>query len=283
MASSSFSSSSREREQMSTCSLMIIPGILHPTAFDGVKPSFMKCEWSEEVIAFLAVADYQEFIPLLSAAASSNDVIEKMSCSKRCCRTSWKTSRGKPMIKSKKQIEQISNRKQTEKSQDLTIDSNFYDGNHVLKDGMKQKLSTLFKAQFLWYTRLYTTTRDPNVMVRRIMRTSNSDSGAVTGLDIWRQRTHWFAGSSKTRTVSLLQHIMSSVELTSRSQRTSFSSTIIGWSSPQSMTPSSVKRFYTHTVKVALTFKMSEANQCSFSEHQYQWFHYMVSGALCFR
>ena len=44
----------------------------HPTSFDGIKPSFM--EWSEEVIAFLAVRDYQELIPVVT---SSKDVIEK--------------------------------------------------------------------------------------------------------------------------------------------------------------------------------------------------------------
>ena len=34
-------------------------------------------EWSEEVIAFLAVTDYQERIPLLEASALSKDIIEK--------------------------------------------------------------------------------------------------------------------------------------------------------------------------------------------------------------
>ena len=50
------------------------PKVPQPTSFDGVKPSFM--EWSEEIIAFLAVTDYQEFLPLLAATASSKDVIE---------------------------------------------------------------------------------------------------------------------------------------------------------------------------------------------------------------
>ena len=34
-------------------------------------------EWSEQIIAYLAITDYQEFIPLLMAAASSKHVIEK--------------------------------------------------------------------------------------------------------------------------------------------------------------------------------------------------------------
>ena len=44
------------------------------------------------------------------------------------------------------------------------------------------------------------------------MRTSDSDLGAVTGLEIWRQMSIHFAGSAKTRTVSLLKQIMSPVE-----------------------------------------------------------------------
>ena len=49
------------------------PHMPQPTSFDGIKPSFM--EWSEN-IAFLAVIDYQKFIPLLTAAPSSKDVIQ---------------------------------------------------------------------------------------------------------------------------------------------------------------------------------------------------------------
>ena len=52
-----------------------VPRVPQPTSFDGVKPSCL--EWSEKVIAYLAVTDYQKFIPLLSAAAASKDVIEK--------------------------------------------------------------------------------------------------------------------------------------------------------------------------------------------------------------
>ena len=50
------------------------PRVPQPTSFDGVKPSFM--EWSEEAIAFLAVTDSQELMLLLTAAASSKDVIQ---------------------------------------------------------------------------------------------------------------------------------------------------------------------------------------------------------------
>ena len=57
------------------------PHIPHPTSFDGVKTSFM--EWSEEIMAFLAVTDYQKFIPLLSV------------------QTSWKPSTKRNQTKSK--------------------------------------------------------------------------------------------------------------------------------------------------------------------------------------
>ena len=51
------------------------PRVLAPTAFDGVKPSFM--EWSKEMIVCLAITDYQELMPLSSTAAISKDVVEK--------------------------------------------------------------------------------------------------------------------------------------------------------------------------------------------------------------
>ena len=50
------------------------PRVPQPTSFDGIEPSFI--EWSKEVIAFLPVTDYQVFITLLTAAASSKDIIQ---------------------------------------------------------------------------------------------------------------------------------------------------------------------------------------------------------------
>ena len=70
----------------------------------------------------------------------------------------------------------------------------------LLKDGLDQKKPSLITADFfLRYTLLHATSGDPNVTVRRIMPTSNSDSGVVTGLDVWRQVTHQFARSSKSQ------------------------------------------------------------------------------------
>ena len=46
-----------------------------PTSFDGVKPSYV--EWSEEILTFLSVTDYQEFVPILQAVTGHKDVITK--------------------------------------------------------------------------------------------------------------------------------------------------------------------------------------------------------------
>ena len=82
-----------------------------------------------------------------------------------------------------------------------------------LKSKLEQKKSILLKADFfLRYTLLHATSGDPNVMVRRIMRTSNFRF----------RRSHWpvnlasnvnsLCGVSETRTVSLLKQTMSPVE-----------------------------------------------------------------------
>ena len=49
-------------------------------------------------------------------------------------------------------------------------------------------------------------------MVRRIMRTTSSDSEVVTGLEIWRQMAVTYAGSAQTRVVTLLKQIMTPSE-----------------------------------------------------------------------
>ena len=63
---------------------------------------------------------------------------------------------------------------------------------------------------FLRYVLLHSTSGDPNIMVRRIMRTSSldSESDVVTGLKIWRQMVVTYAGSAQTRVVTLLKQIM---------------------------------------------------------------------------
>ena len=51
------------------------PRLPSPTTFDGVKPSYV--EWSEEILTFLSVTDYQEFVPVLQAVIGHKDVITK--------------------------------------------------------------------------------------------------------------------------------------------------------------------------------------------------------------
>ena len=191
-----------------------VPRVPQPTSFDGVKPSFL--EWSEEVIAYLAVTDYDEFIPLLSAAAASKDVIEKDVMFKGILSENIENIDKVTAHQLKKEQDKV--KAQTEgkpqEIQDLTKEIKEIQEEIVdLKSKLEQKKSALLKADFfLRYTLLHATSGDPNVMVRRIMRTSDSDSGAVTGLEIWRQMSTHFAGSAKTRTVSLLKQIMSPVE-----------------------------------------------------------------------
>ena len=65
---------------------------------------------------------------------------------------------------------------------------------------------------FLVYVLLHSTSSDTNIMVRRIMRTSSSDSDVITGLEIWRQMAVTYAGSAQTRVVTLLKQIMTPSE-----------------------------------------------------------------------
>ena len=51
------------------------PKLPSPTSLDGVKPSYV--EWSEEILTFLSVTDYQEFVPVLQAVTGHKDVITK--------------------------------------------------------------------------------------------------------------------------------------------------------------------------------------------------------------
>ena len=51
------------------------PRLPSPTSFDGVKPSYV--EWSEEILTFLSVTDYQECVPILQAVTGHKDVITK--------------------------------------------------------------------------------------------------------------------------------------------------------------------------------------------------------------
>ena len=186
-----------------------VPRVPQPTSFDGVKPSFL--EWSEEVIAYLAVTDYHEFIPLLSAAAASKDVIEKDVMFKGILSENMENIdkvTGQRLQKEQDKVKtQDANKPQD--VQDIAKEiKEIQEELDKLNSKLEQKKSALLKADFfLRYTLLRATSGDPNVM-----RTSDSDSGSVTGLEIWRHISIHFAGSAKTWPVSLLKQIMSPVE-----------------------------------------------------------------------
>ena len=179
-------------------------------SFNGVKPSLV--EWSEEVIAFLAGTDYQEFILLLTAAASSKDVIRADIMFTGILSDTIEEIKRKDDDQVKKEADRANAQAENklQEVQELTKEIQDIVTEHTaLKGKLEQQLSALLKADFfLRYTLLRATSGGPNVMVRRIARTSNSGSGAVTGLEIWRQMTIHFAGSAKTRTVTLLKQIM---------------------------------------------------------------------------
>ena len=51
------------------------PRLPSPTSFDGVMPSYV--EWSEELLTYLLVIDYQEFVPILQAVTGHKELITK--------------------------------------------------------------------------------------------------------------------------------------------------------------------------------------------------------------
>ena len=70
--------------------------------------------------------------------------------------------------------------------------------------------STLMKADnLLKHVLLHSTSGDPSIVVRRIVRTSSSDSDVVTGLEIWRQVAVTY---DQTRVVTHLKQIMTPTE-----------------------------------------------------------------------
>ena len=176
------------------------PRLPSPTSFDGVKPSYV--EWSEEILTFLSVTDYQEFVPILQAVTGHKDVITK-----------------KVFIEGvlSEIVEEIKE-KNTE-LEEVTSGARIVRRNGKNQGGDQSrrkegiKGAQLIKADnFLRYVLLHSTSGDPNVMVRRIMRTTSSDSEVVTGLEIWRQMAVTYAGSAQTRVVTLLKQIMTPSE-----------------------------------------------------------------------
>ena len=254
------------------------PRIPRPTSFNGVKPSFM--EWSEEVIAFLAVTDNQEFIPLVAAAFSSKDVIERNVIFK------WYSFRLHGRGQEKKR-----------RSVNKEADKTFRLKTNLKKFGISQKTfnrlwqksqtqgqigaenSTLIKVNFLCVTYFF----------MRLQEAQTSWSEEPCGLQThiqtqsldWRSGVTWLInlqGHQKPRRSlcsSKSCHLLSGMW---RSQRVSFGGTIIGWSSSQNTKRSVAKRSRTQSNP----FCSSECQRqpCSVAECQCQRHHYMVSGLL---
>ena len=176
-----------------------------PTTFDGVKPSYV--EWSEEILTFLSVTDYQEFVPVLQAVIGHKDVITK------------KIFIEGVLSEIIEEIKTLNADLEAVTSGARVVDDQEAESERIkgeikaLEEKKESRGLTLLKADnFLRYVLLHSTSGDPNVMVRRIMRTTSSDSEIVAGLEIWRQMAVTYAGSAQTRVVTLLKQIMTPSE-----------------------------------------------------------------------
>ena len=120
------------------------------------------------------------------------------------------------------ELEDQINNKETKKEGHMSgvdgaVDQDLVNAVQVEIDELNEKkasrVSKLMKADsFLRHVLLHSTSGEPNIMVRRIMRTSSSDSDVVTGLEIWRQTAVTYVGSAQTRVVTLLKQIITPTE-----------------------------------------------------------------------
>ena len=181
------------------------PRLPSPTTFDGVKPSYV--EWSEEILTFLSVTDYQEFVPVLQAVIGHKDVITK-----KIFIEGVLSEIIEEIKKLNLDLEAVSSGARVVDDQEAEVER-LKGEIKTLEEKKDSRVLTLLKADnFLRYVLLHSTTGDPNVMVRRIMRTTSSDSEIVAGLEIWRQMAVTYAGSAQTRVVTLLKQIMTPSE-----------------------------------------------------------------------
>ena len=181
------------------------PRLPSPTSFNGVKPSYV--EWSEEVLTYLSVTDFQEFVPILHAVSGHKDVITKKVFIERVLSDIVENIKEKNL-----DLEAVASGARVIDDQDAVAE--VIKGEiKTLKEKKVSRESTLMKADnFLKCVLLHSMSGDPNIMVRRIMRASSSDSDVVTGLEFWRQMAVTYAGSAQTRVVTLLKQIMTPTE-----------------------------------------------------------------------
>ena len=181
------------------------PRLPSPASFDGVKPSYV--EWSEEILTFLSVTDYQEFVPILQAVTGHKDVITK-----KVFMEGVLSEIIEEIKKLNLDLEAVSSGARVVDDQDTEV-KRLKGKIKTLEEKKDSRGLTLIKADnFLRYVLLHSTSGDPNVMVRRIMRTTSSDSEVVTGPEIWCQMAVTYAGSAQTRVVTLLKQIMTPSE-----------------------------------------------------------------------
>ena len=236
-----------------------VPRVPQPTSFDGVKPSFL--EWSEEVIAYLAVTDYHEFIPLLSAAAAaSKDVIEKDVVFKGILSENVENIDKVTAQQLKKEQDKAKAQAENKPQdvQDLTKETKaIQEEIDKLNSRLEQKKSALLKADFFSDTLFF--------MRPQVTQMSWSGESCELLIQIRGPSPDWRFGV-KCQFISQDQPKLGQYHSSNRSchrwsgmqrsQRMSFSSAITGWNSSQSMRRSVQKRSQTQS-RSHLHFRMS--------------------------
>ena len=245
-----------------------VPCVPQPTSFDGIQPSFL--EWSEEeVIAYLAVTDYQEFIiPLLSAAAASKMSLRKTLCSKGSCQRTWRQLTKSLRIRSRKSKTERKLKQRTK----------------LRRFKISQKRSRRFKENFRtskqnWSRRNQLCSRRisfsgiPCFMRHQVTQMSWSGGAWERQIQIQAQSLDWnlatninsFCGFSENANSVTPQadQVTCGVECREVKGR-QFSNTITGWNSSQSMERSGQRRSQTLS-RSPLLFRMSKGNLLSLS------------------
>ena len=114
----------------------------------------------------------------------------------------------------------------------------------------------------------HSTPGDPNIMARRVMRTSSSDSDAITGLEIWRHMAVTYAGSTQIRVVTFLKQIMTPTERTPK-KSANVLQMYHHWLELISKYESFSSEKISYNIKHIGVSKFSWASrQCSFPQHQ---------------
>ena len=153
------------------------------------------------------LSDYQEFVPILQAVTGHKDIITKKVFIVGVLSELVEEIRDKNL-----DLKAVTSGARVVDDQDAEV-AQRKEKIKTLEDKKNSRGLTLMKADnFLRYVLLHSTSGDPNIMVRRIMRTSSSDSDVVTGLEIWRQMAVTYSGSAQTRVVALLKQIMTPSE-----------------------------------------------------------------------